>query len=166
MSDLAKATDTMERQTGKGWESIKAKIPFLRQTLPEKKNIFGETIKGEPVWSDIAFGSRLKTDKETEIISEINRVSMVVDKGINFTNWDKSSSKTLAQFKEKKGQQKFDEAKDLYGKKLKEKIEKEIEKGSYKKLTDEEKLKILNNLDSEAMNEVFKKYNFKYKQQK
>jgi hypothetical protein len=166
MSDLAKATDTTERQTGKGWESIKAKIPFLRQTLPEKKNIFGETIKGEPVWSDIAFGSRLKTDKETEIISEINRVSMVVDKGINFTNWDKSSSKTLAQFKEKKGQQKFDEAKDLYGKKLKEKIEKEIEKGSYKKLTDEEKLKILNNLDSEAMNEVFKKYNFKYKQQK
>jgi len=163
MSDLAKAIDTKERQTGKGWESIKAKIPGLRQTLPEKKNIFGETVTGESFTSDIMFGSRVKTDKETPIITEINRLSVATDKGINFTNWDKSSSKTLAQFKEKKGQQQFDEAKNLYGQKLREKIGKKIGDNSYTRLNDDEKLKVINNLDSEAMDEVFRKYSFKYK---
>lgn len=75
MSDLAKATDEKERVTRKGLESIKENTR-LRQTLPEKKNIFGETIVGEPAWSDILFGSRIKTDKEDATVSEINRVSV------------------------------------------------------------------------------------------
>jgi len=166
MSDLAKATDEKERVTGKGLESIKAKIPGLRQTLPEKKNIFGETIIGEPAWSDILFGSRIKTDKEDATVSEINRVSVSTGKGINFTDWDKSSGKTLAQFKEKKGQKVFDEAKVLYGERLKKRLEEEMNKPSYKKLNDDEKLKIINNLDSEVTSKLFVKYNFKYKQAK
>lgn len=163
-SDTAKVFDAKERLIGKGWISgIKSRIPGLRQTLPEKKNIFGETIIGEPAWSEIVFGSRLKTDKESGIIKELNQVSMNTGKGINFTNWDKSSSKMLAQFKEKKGQERFDEAKLEYGQRLKIKIEKEIQKQSYKKANDEDKLKILNNLDSETINEIFNRYNFKYK---
>jgi hypothetical protein len=163
MSDLAKSFDDKERKATNWFESIEAKIPGLRQTLPEKKNIFGETIKGEPAWSDILFGARIKTDKETPIIIELNKVSMDTGKGINFTDWDKSSSKKLAQFKEKIGEEKYNEIKLLYGSKLKQKIEKEIKTSEYKKSDPEGKLKIINTLDTETMNEMFKRYNFEYK---
>lgn len=162
ISDVAKSIDPTIRQGGKGIQGIIAKIPFLSKTLPEKRSIFGETIKGEPFWSDILFGARIKTDKETAIIKEINNVSMDTGKGINFTNWDTSSSKTLAQFKEKKGQRVYDQAKIQYGQKLKKRIEEVITKSFYRNLSPDDKLKNINNLDSEVMDSVFKQYNFKY----
>lgn len=163
LSDLAKATDSKERQAGTNLQSIQAKIPGLRQGLPEKKNIFGETLMTEPAISTILFGSRVKTDKETALVSEINRVSNSVDKGINFTDWSKSSSKTLSQFKEKVGQARFDEAKVKYGQELKARLDQEVNTGKYKNMSDEDKLKAINGLDSDAMTKIFKNYGFKYK---
>lgn len=162
LSDSAKAIDPTVRQGGKGISGIIAKIPFLSKILPEKKNIFGEAIEGEPAWSDIMFGARVKTDRENAVIKELIKVSNDTGKGINFTNWDKSSSKTLAQFKEKRGQKIYDVAKILYGQKLKKKLEIVIKAGSYKNLKPEDKLKIINGLDSEVMDEVFKRYGFRY----
>lgn len=163
-SDIAKAVDPTVRQSTKGVESIKSKIPFLSKTLPAKTDIFGEEIKGEPAISDILLGARVKTDKTTPLVKEINDVSVNVDKGISFTDWDKSSSKTLGQFKEKVGEQRYNEAKLRYGRELKKLLEKETSKGSYKKASDEDKLKIINSQDTEAMEKVFKQYRFKYKQ--
>lgn len=163
LSDLAKATDDKERVAGKGIESIKAKIPGLRQTLPEKKNIFGEEMMTEPAWSTIMFGSRVKTNKETELIKEINRVSNETDKSITFTDWSKSSSKTLSQFKEKVGEEKFEEAKVKYGQELKKLLEQTVNSSKYKKANDDEKIKEINGLDLDAQNKILKQYNFKYK---
>jgi len=118
---------------------------------------------GEPALSELMFGSRVKTDRETELIKEINNIIMNSDTNINFTNWDKSSNKSLIQFREKKGDEIFEEAKIKYGEKLKELLEKEIKKDSYKKLNDNEKADLLNSIDSEATDIIFKKYNFKYK---
>lgn len=163
MSDTAKAVDPNVRQPVKGFESIKTKIPFLSRTLPEKKNVFGETIKGEPGWSDILFGARVKTDKENPLIKEISRVSDANDKGITFTNWDKSSSKTLAQFKDKVGILRYNEAKVKYGQELKKQLELTIKNPTYQKLSDEEKLKVINGKDADAMNKIFLQYGFKYR---
>ena len=166
LSDVAKATDTYDRKGGKGLEGIKAKVPGLRQTLPVKKNVFGEDMKGEPSWSDILFGSRLKTDKETAVIREVRAVSNATDKSINFTDWNKSSSKKLAQFKEKVGQEKFDKAAAEYGQKLRKELENITSKQKYKNSTDDEKMKIMNELDTKATDVIFKKYGFKYKKKK
>jgi len=166
LSDVAKATDTYDRKGGKGLEGIKAKVPGLRQTLPIKKNVLGEDMKGEPAWSDILFGSRLKTDKETAVIREVRAVSNATDKSINFTDWNKSSSKKLAQFKEKVGQEKFDKAAAEYGQKLKKELENITSKQKYKNSTDDEKMKIMNELDTKATDVIFKKYGFKYKKKK
>lgn len=163
MSDTAKAVDPNVRQPVKGFESIKTKIPFLSRTLPEKKNVFGETIKGEPGWGDILFGARVKTDKENPLIKEISRVSDANDKGITFTNWDKSSSKTLAQFKDKVGILRYNEAKVKYGQELKKQLELTIKNPTYQKLSDEEKLKVINGKDADAMNKIFLQYGFKYR---
>ena len=163
LADTANAFDKKQRQSSGNIDKLKAKIPGLRNTLPEKKNIFGETIMGEPALSELMFGSRVKTDRETELIKEINNIIMNSDTNINFTNWDKSSNKSLIQFREKKGDEIFEEAKIKYGEKLKELLEKEIKKDSYKKLNDNEKADLLNSIDSEATDIIFKKYNFKYK---
>ena len=72
----------------------------------------------------------------------------------------------MAQFKEKKGQQKFNEAKIKYGQELKLKLEQTFKQPKYQKLSDDDKLKVINGIDSDAMNKIFKQYNFKYKQEK
>lgn len=164
-SDVAKAVDPKVRQSVKGVESIKAKIPFLSKTLPPKLNIFGEEIIGEPAISDILFGARVKTSRETDLIREISNVSNSTDRGISFTDWDKSTSKQLAQFKKKVGDDKYKEAKVYYGQELKKLLNTETNKSSYKKLSDEEKLKIINDQDTEAINKIFKRYGFKYKKE-
>lgn len=166
VSDIAKATDVYERVGGKGLEGVKARIPGLRQTLKIRTNIFGEQIEGEAGWSDIIFGARVKTSKENELIKEVSDISNSVGKGINFTDWDKSTSKTLTQFKEKVGDEKFDKAKYEYGQELKKQLEDLFKKPAYQKLSDEDKYKAINDKDTEAMNKIFKKYAFKYKPEK
>jgi hypothetical protein len=166
ISDVAKSIDPNVRQGGKGIQGIIAKIPFLSKTLPEKKNILGETIKQESPWSIILFGSRVKTDKDNAITKELSRISDNTDKGITFTDWSKSSSKTLAQFKDKKGQVKFDEAKQRYGQDLKLRLEKVIKNPTYQRLNDDQKLSIINGLDSKVMSDTFRRYGFKYQQKK
>jgi hypothetical protein len=163
-SDIAKATDTKERETsGSTVKIIESKIPGLRQTLQEKTDIFGETIKTEPAWSVIAFGSRVKTNKENALIAEINQVTQDTGKSVTFTNWDKSSSKTLAQFKKEVGEEDYKTAKLEYGERLKERLEDIVSDNRYEDMTPEDKLRNINNADSAIMTEIFKDYGFKYR---
>jgi len=109
------------------------------------------------------FGARFKTDGETKLIKELSKVSADNNKGITFTDWDKSSSATLAQFKKKVGAKQYQEAKIKYGRELKSQLSIVINKSSYQQLSDEDKLKVINGKDSDVMNKIFKDYNFKYK---
>lgn len=160
VSDVAKATDLYNRTATKGLESLQSKIPGWRNKLPIKTNVLGEPSMAEPAWSTILFGSRLKTDKETPLITEINRVSNSNDKLINFTNWDTSSSKALVEFRTKVGMDKFIEAKLKYGQELKIELNKTIVSSSYKRLSDVDKLKLINGLDSVVQDKIFRQYNF------
>lgn len=167
LTDIAKATDTKERETGGTViGQIKAKIPGVRETLPEKKTIFGETIETEPAWSSILFGARVKTSKETDIIKEISDISTSTGKGITFTDWDKSISKTLAQFKQKRGVKNYEKAKIQYGQELQRLLKQTFKSKEYKRASDDEKLKIINGLDSIAIDNIFDRYHFKYKKEK
>ena len=166
LSDIAKATDSYERKTDKGLGGIAAKIPFARQALPIKTNIFGEQMMGESALSDIMFGARARTDRDNAIISEIRKVSMDNDKAINFTNWDTTSNKSLAQFKQKVGDEKYEETKVKYGIEVKKQLDKLFNGFLYKKMDDAEKLKAINAVDTEAMDKVLSKEHFTYKKDK
>ena len=169
--DIAKIFDTSDRVVkGKGVmgaiQSLQKKIPGARNLLPEKKTIFGETVKTEPWWTSAFFGTRIKTDKETRSIKELNTLTQNTGKNITFTDWDKSTGKTLSQFKERVGNDKFNQAKSDYGSKLKLEIDKKLNDGKFKKLSDEEKLKEINGLDTDVINEIYKKFRFKYTKEK
>jgi hypothetical protein len=163
LPDVAKSTDKYNRVSNNSLTAVAAKFPGLRQTLPIEQNIFGEKSMAEPAWSIIIFGDRVKTDKENDIIKEINRVSIDNDKTIAFTDWDKSSSKTLAQFKEAKGESTFNSAKEAYGQTLKTRLEELVSSSKYKNMSSEDKLKEITSLDTKVINEIYKRYNFQYK---
>jgi hypothetical protein len=164
LSDAAYAMDDFERvTTGGSIQRIKAKVPFLREKQPIKRDVFNNELPAEPGLSQILFGSRVKTDRENAVIKEISDVSSAVGKGITFTDWEKSTSKTLAQFKEKHSQSDWENAKMRYGYHLRKMLEEAINKPTYKDLSDEDKLTILNGMDAEAQKKVFSQFKFKYK---
>ena len=165
LTDVSKAIDPFARDSSGqlGLNKVKMAIPFMSQTLPIKKDVFGEDIEGESAVTDILFGSRVKTDKESPILEEIFRLSEELDKGITFTDWDKSPSKTLAQFKEKVGEAKYNEAKIKYGQELKKQLEKSIADSRYQRMSDEDKLRVINDDDQDAMDIIFRQYGFRYK---
>jgi hypothetical protein len=162
ISDVATATDQYQRETGNPIEVLQSKIPGLRGNLPIKRNVFGEPMETENSLSTILFGSRVKTSTETPIVAEVVRLSEESGKNITFSDWLKSSSKDINQFKEKIGDEKFKEAVSQYGKELKSNLEEGINSEKYRYATYDDKLKIINGADSKAKTEIFKKYNFRY----
>lgn len=173
LSDIGKSFDHYERTSTAGadplkksFQSLQGKIPIVRESLPAKRDIFGDEIKTETGLTPLLFGSRVKENKETPLINEIRTVGDAVGKPINFTNWDKSSSKKLTQFKELVGPQVFDEAKIFYGQELKRRLEKLTNSPGYQKSSLEEQHKQINDADADAMRVAFRKYQFKYKKEK
>lgn len=80
ISDLAKALDDKERFTQYGYEGIvdrfKARIPFVREDLPEKHNLLGEIIYTENAFWVMMAGARVKSaPTDSELIRELSRLS-------------------------------------------------------------------------------------------
>jgi hypothetical protein len=81
-------------------------------------------------------------------------------------DWNQSTGKELLQFKEKIGQDKFNQANEEYNKIIAEKTKKIIEDERYIKLSDEDKKIVLEKLKTTEKDKLYKKYNFTYKQDK
>ena len=177
INDIAKGTDPYQRKgtsgdpIGAAVESLQAKIPGWRQGvselgikgLPVKTSVLGEPLKGESFLQTILFGSRVKTASNDETIKEMDRVTKAVGKAASFTDWDKSSSQTLAQFKTKVGNDTYNKAKVEYGQQLKSTLDKLIKTDAYKNASEEDKLSTIYDADSKVQSDVLKRYSFKYK---
>lgn len=81
-------------------------------------------------------------------------------------NWNKSTGKELTGFKQKIGQEKFDEANKEYNLLVNNKTEELLKDSRYKSLSDEDKLKAIDKLKDKIKSEVFKKYGYKYQYQR
>ena len=167
VTDIGKAIDPNQRDTSGGiWNTTKSKIPFLRESLPTKTNVLGEDIKAESPISTILFGSRVKTANDSPIVAEVDRVTSALGKGSSFTDFKKTSSTQVAQFKEKVGAENFVQATKEYGQLLNTELEKMFKSPQYQKLTDEEKMTLINKQDDQAKEKIFRQYSFRYKKDK
>lgn len=81
-------------------------------------------------------------------------------------NWESSSSKELAQFKEKVGSAKFKEANKEFSTTVNSKLLELRNNEEYNKASDSDKKKIINNIQSDAKSAIFKKNSFNYKTEK
>jgi len=165
--DIAKAIDPYERDTkGSFMGGVQAKIPGWREGLPAKQTVLGDKIKTESPLSTILFGARVKTDRATNVINEVNKITTSQGKGSSFTDWNKTTSKQVSQFKDKAGEVKFKEAVVKYGQGINTELEKLFKNPKYQKMTDAEKLDQINIQDDQVRDKIFKMYRFTYKQDK
>lgn len=160
VSDTARAFDEYERRTDRGlFDRVFSGVPGLRQTLPEKKNVFGESIRTAGTLSTYLFGARVKVQNNNSVIKELDRLS---DVGFlpSITDVEKTSSrakKLLIQI----GEKKFDRAKTEFGRRLYAGFKKLMEKSSYKKMDDEEKQYELDKIKRYEFERMLKRAGYK-----
>lgn len=159
--DTAKAFDTSEREVDYDdpLSKFKSTIPGIRNTLPEKTDVFGDVIKGEPAYSSILFGARVKTARDNELISELNRLD---DTGNlpSISRPEKSSSR----FKSLKTQLDSDEFKgalEYFRKEYKSEASKLTKSSEYGRMSDEDKKDKWNSIKTKQMNRTLEKYGYK-----
>lgn len=79
------------------------------------------------------------------------------------TDWNESTGVQLIQFKEKVGEEKFQEANDEFNKNFDQWFQETIKSAEYKSKSDEDKQKIISDKKEDIKGKVFKQYRFKYK---
>jgi hypothetical protein len=158
VGDVGEAFDETKRTTDTGQFNVYGinldpaaiKIPGLREQLPEKQDVFGESIKTEGI-SQIFFGARLKTPNEDKVVLELQ----------NMANEGGAKSPTDYIGKSAQGlynipNDKLVEEKANYGKSIYDAYKKTIEGKKWADMDIEEKKDALSNAETKAR-EIYKK---------
>lgn len=163
IQESAKATDPIERETKSKTDALaplKAAIPGIRQTLPEKIGIFGETTPGEG-WKVLLFGGRLKTGRTDAVIEEMVRLQ---EKGnlpaIAPLDDPQAGSDRMVRLKTQIGEDKYRQAIVSFGKKFHSEIAQLIKDSSYKELPDEDKKVEIDKLKGNILDDVLEEYGY------
>lgn len=167
--DFARATDEYQRDTrqkkytlGKvNFDSFINKIPYLRKDLPIKYDGLGRLMHEEG-FETFLFGARVRTNKADEVVDEIYRLRNNGQKP-NVRDLRFTYSAKVEELKEKVGKEKFYDVARQFGETLAVTYKKEMDKGSYKKLSDEEKKDVLDKAMEVEYKKMLNKYGVKYK---
>lgn len=161
VNDLAKATDEFDRQTGRDEISkVKASIPGLRQTLPEKVNpITGKKLSSEGFISTLLFGTRVKTAAEGELVKEISKL---YDKkaGPTISSVEFASTR-VKKMKEQLSPEEFNQMLQVYGEDYERGALRVISTGKYMEATPDEKKDMLNDVRKKTLNRTLKNFGYK-----
>ncbi len=160
--DIAKATDPSERAMDIKKDPlarIKGAIPGLRQTLPEKTTVFGDTVKAEGALSTLLFGSRVKTKNESKLIDELVRLDKEGQLP-SITDVEKTNPR-VKELKTQIGEGQYVQAITYYHQLFKNGVERAVASGKYQKETDEEKKKSVESAKNDALEKMLKKYRYK-----
>jgi len=162
--DVAKAMDDYERQVDYSGpnsilQKIQAKIPVLREDLPQKVDMFGVPLKAQNPLASLFAGARFKEGRENDVLNELNRLasqSMLP----SLTDVQYSSSR-VKELQQQIGEEKFKEALQYFSTTWYEQLDKAIHRFKYQSLNDEDKKKLMNNLRSEVLDATLKKYGYR-----
>ncbi len=159
--DLAKAFDTSEREVdyANPVQRVQSTIPFLRNQLPEKVDVFGTVLKAEPWYSTILFGSRVKSPRDTELIKEMDRLDSTNNLP-SLTRPEKTSERAKA-LKTQIGDEKFREAMGYFRENYKKDVTQLIKTGGYKRMDDEDKAAAIDAIKSDSLEKTLKRYHYK-----
>jgi len=162
ISDLAKATDRSDRVVDIKTDPlarIKASVPGLRQTLPEKTTIYGDTVKAESALSTFLFGARVKAANDNEIVEELVRLD-AAGQLPSITDYEKTSTR-VQELKKQIGDGQYKQAVSYYKSLFKKGTEQAMRSGKYKSGDDEDKKKLIESAKEDALETMLKKYHYK-----
>ncbi len=159
VSDLAKGTDTFERQTDSALDRFLNSFPVVREKLlKEKLNVFGEKVETEGFWSSMLAGSRLKTATDEPVINELNALATTGNLP-SITNVEKTSPRAKA-LKKQIGEDEFRKFYIEFGNNFKQEIADLIETDDYKGLTDSEKKTEIDGIKDSLFNDYLDQYGY------
>lgn len=158
------ATDIGNTNITKGAQKYVTDFLGSRAIPAFAKNLF----KGRPidrlffgasgVESDNQYQQELKdkaTQKKSDAVIKNSTPNQADD-------WSTSTSKTLKQFKDKIGDQKFQEANNTYNDRVNQRLKVIVTDGNYKTASDEVKQKIIDKNKTDIQNQIYRDYNFTY----
>lgn len=158
--DFAKASDTVDRKVDTKTDELaklKSGFPGLRQELPEKRNVFGETVQSQG-WKVLLFGARVKTAQKDPLIDELVRLDQTGNLP-SITDVSKTSDRAK-RLKQQIGEKRFDQAMQYYGKRLKEDLQETITDSDYQEGNDDDKKKLLDNVKKSVFEEMLYEYDY------
>lgn len=160
VSDLGKGIDPFQREVNKDdlMGRLISRLPVLRNSLPEKKDVFGESIKEEGFWSSVLFGSRVKTKNDQRLITELSRLEKQGQLP-SITDVRKTSPQAK-ELKEKIGEKKFTEFYGYYGSQLKTALIRVVNRPVYSRLDAEEQKKLIEKEKNRQFDRALKKYGY------
>lgn len=159
LGDLAKGTDTYQRETGRDvGATLKASVPGLRETLPPKVNqVTGEEMKTEGLVSTLLAGSRIQTATKGPIIAEINRLYKV---GEGPQIADIRYSTRMKDLKTQISPKDFNSAISDFSHQYAERVSELISSADYDEFSDSEKKDEFNKIRSEVLDNVLTDYGY------
>lgn len=167
VGDVAIGMDEYARKADSPLGKFMARLPGFtgvgRTKLPKKIGLFGDEertnqfdSKLESFGSQVFFGSRVKTAKESDIISEINRLSLSgAMPSISSVEYTSSRAKVLKMFM---GADKFNAFMQDLGGNLDKSWNKLISAKAYDRLPDEKKRDAFNKIRTRIVNAMIKKH--------
>lgn len=166
LGQIAKTTDTVERDTtstkngtltkvvDSTVNQIKSKIPGLRQTLPTRKDIWGNDIKLADNWAQRFFEAGIlptnsKTINKDKVVTELNNLyDKIGESSILPTTIDKTF--TVDGQKYRMTNKEYNKYKANYGKTSYKLIKDLVSSKEYNKMNNEQKQKAIENIYSYA----------------
>lgn len=161
LNTLAKATDDKVRKIDRKelFDRFKAGVPGLRQTLEAKVDITtGEDVEGEGFFTNLLFGSRVKTANRSAIIDEISRLER---EGQAPTIADLEKSSRVKGLKSQVTSERFQEALQWFGQEYGKKATRLLRTTKYQRATDESKKEMLNKVRTETRSRMLKRFGFR-----
>lgn len=160
ISDLAKMTDQYDRKVEKTdpLGSVMKTLPFVRERLPIKHDLFGDKVTTENFVSTLLFGARVKDSNDSEVINELVRLDK--DNALPaITDVSKSSGRAKA-LKAQIGNEKYNQFEIEFGQALKKGFLETMRSDDYKALSPDEKKKELDDVKDDIFEEKLDKYGY------
>ena len=144
IKDVSKATDSTSRETNNWWEYPMSGIPGLRNTLLPKRDVLGNEIPQEPTGFSAFYDLfNSKTPISNTVVDELARLN---NEGSNATPSTLQKTQTINKVKMKLTPQELDMLEQKVGEQLNPALEKLINSRSYQLLSDDKKVKAIDNL--------------------
>lgn len=162
LNTLAKGMDPKVRRINNKelLSRFKAGVPGLRQKLEAKIDITtGEEVKGEGFFTNLLFGSRVKTANESALIDEISRLERE-GQTPTIADIEKSSSKVQG-LKQQISSDKYQDALKWFGKEYGRRTTRLLKTSKYTRSTDEEKRDLLNEIRSDVRAMMLRRFGYR-----
>lgn len=170
LTNIAKLFDTEEREAKGFFQTLQSKIPGWRNSLDAKQDIFGQSILTEmgaaqtdtdkfiAGISQILAGARIKTAKKTPYGDEVIRLKNSGN-SVSLTSWKYRLGARQQRLLDKVGDVEYKRIfKEEYGKQMIDGINGKLSNDRYKKMSDADKKKEIDNLNDTVMAKIYAKY--------